>query len=69
MDQRPENVDMNNLSEEQAVDIERLKNFKIKSHMLNKPCGCGSGKKFKRCHAPIIRNLKRKINENTSIGN
>ena len=50
MEQRPENVDMNNLSEEQAVDIERLKNFKIKSHMLNKPCGCGSGKKFKVCH-------------------
>lgn len=25
----------------------------------NKPCYCGSGKKFKKCHIPILLEMKR----------
>ena len=28
---------------------EHAPKLKIKNSMLNKPCGCGSGKKFKKC--------------------
>lgn len=63
MENRPEMVDINNLTDAQESEIERVKKFKIKSHMLNRPCACGSGKKFKNCHAPIIRMMKNKIKQ------
>lgn len=32
----------------------RLRNPKIAKNMRNKPCGCGSGVKFKKCCGPNI---------------
>tara|TARA_R110002094_G_scaffold54390_8_gene65617 strand:- start:335 stop:565 length:231 start_codon:yes stop_codon:yes gene_type:complete len=37
------------LTEEQARELEPLGAFQRKNHMRNKPCVCGSGRKFKRC--------------------
>ena len=37
------------LSEQEVIDL-RKKSFKLrKNWMRNKPCQCGSGKKFKHC--------------------
>ncbi len=37
------------LTEEQANELEPLGARQRKNNMRNKPCVCGSGKKFKRC--------------------
>lgn len=37
------------LSREQADELEPLGGRARKNNMRNKPCICGSGKKFKRC--------------------
>jgi len=37
------------LSERQYDELEPMKKAERKNNMRNKPCLCGSGKKFKKC--------------------
>lgn len=37
------------LSDEQVMELARRSKRKRKNWMRNRPCSCGSGKKFKRC--------------------
>ena len=37
------------LSDEQVRELEPLGHHQRKNNMRNKPCVCGSGRKFKRC--------------------
>ncbi|KAF8821279.1 hypothetical protein IE077_002209 [Cardiosporidium cionae] len=48
----------NNNEDEPFVDLPEVEMAKHISRRANKPCDCGSGKKFKRCCAVFLRNTR-----------